>query len=105
MLAAGWGDMGSVQCDMALEVPMLSQKAMCVDSSETGLRDIGEEYLSIAEFLRRKTQDHGRLVTALNARYPEVITAQLDIEVVADLVGLGLDQDIANELSALIGDR
>ena len=43
MLAAGWGDMGSVQCDMALEVPMLSQKAMCVDSSGTGLRDIGED--------------------------------------------------------------
>ena len=40
----------------------------------------------------------------LNTLYPEERTAELKIETLAELVILGLEQNIANKLSALISD-
>ena len=48
--------------------------------------------------------DFGHLISALNARYLEIINGKLDVKTLADLLELELDQEIADQLSVLVGD-
>jgi len=102
VLAAGWGGMGSVECcDMAMEMPLMSRRAM-----STGLMDdMDMEYLDIPAFLRREaSNDFSRLVAGLNDLYSDSSAAHLDIDKVNELVAVGLDQEIADQLLELIAD-
>ena len=118
MLAAGWGGMGSVQRDAMYSVPrdvMLSPASHTAEnpgfrlslpdawppvpaSASPGDFDLRDDSAS------QDAGDFGQLISALNARYPEITSGQLDIEILADLLELGLDQEIADQLSVLVGD-
>ena len=60
--------------------------------------------MEIPSFLEHQAaMDFPRLVSSLNARYPDTNAAKLDIGSVSELVGLGLDPAVADSLSRLIG--
>lgn len=107
LLAAGWGGMGSIECcKMALETTVSYKRASGADSWEAGLRDMEMDYLDIPAFLRQEApRNFDRLVSALNALYPDTTAAKLDIIKIADLVALGMDNIIADALSSLIGKQ
>ena len=114
MLAAGWGgmgsvhcdmgsvrDMGLVRCDMAMESRLL-EESMSLNMEMAELRDVD---MDIPASLRRQASaDFEQLVVALNTRFPDTTTAKLDAVTIAELVALGLDQDVADALSDLINE-
>ena len=73
-------------------------------TKKSTLHNDSRDYTDTASFSRfQDTSDVGHLISSLNARYPEIMNAQLDIVALAGLVELGLDQEIADELSVLSG--
>ena len=90
LLAAGWGGAGCVESRLFCSSPMV-QACRSVD------------FLSIPSFLRRQNiVTFDVLISKLNERYPDSASAQLDINTIDELVELGLDQAIADELSDLV---
>ena len=113
MLAAGWGGLGSVQSEVRFS-PADDVMASVADteprmflrrpSSDFNQRSDITCYSRRVSFSRfEDTSNFDRLILALNARYPEIMNARLDVSTLADLLELGLDQEIADELSVLIG--
>ena len=97
ILAAGWGGMGILNSP-----PVMSSPSMC--SFETGMDDMDMDYLDTPAFQSRQVQDdYNRLVSSLNARYPDTMAAKLDITTIPELFMLGLDVKDALALSGLMG--
>ena len=118
MLAAGWGGMGSVQRDVMCSVP---RDVMFSPASHTAEKPSFRLSLSDAQppvptnaspsdfdlrddSASQDAGDFGHLISALNARYLEIINGKLDVKTLADLLELELDQEIADQLSVLVGD-
>jgi Ca-activated chloride channel family protein len=104
VLAAGWGGMGVSAC--LAPAPDLSVRAFASRSahvSECASFDIGDDW----EFPSRApaTGDHAALAAALNARYPDTVSGELDITQVAELVELGLDPRQGEWLLNLVDGR
>jgi Ca-activated chloride channel family protein len=102
VFAAGWGGLGTIRphMDMALEAcsSMLARKASrLIDAS--AIEDI--ENLDISAFLRRQPDSFEPLVSALNSRYPDSTGSRLDIQTISELVALGLDEEVGEELLEL----
>jgi Ca-activated chloride channel family protein len=106
VLAAGWGAMGTVSsCDMLMEPSLMSRRSVSASISKTSLLDMNMDYLDFPAFLRREeTNDFTRLVAGLNDLYSDISAAHLDIDNVNELVAVGLDQEIADQLLELIAD-
>ena len=86
MLAAGWGGTGTVEC---VEMECCLAEDM--------------DWLDIPSFLKEHASaDFDQLISSLNGRYPDAIAAKLEIETIAELVALGLDDGMAEVLSELI---
>ncbi len=103
ILTAGWGGMGSVEsCDMALDAPVMRRKPL---RSLFCKRSISHDmdYLDALSSLCKPTPaKFDRLISSLNARYPDTISAKMDIATIAELMALGLDHEIADALSELV---
>lgn len=85
LLAAGWGGVGTV-----------SDSIVC---------DMMPSIMSTPALLGPESAGFELLIKNLNDRYPEAISARLDIETLAQLLELGLSREDAAVLSGLIGSK
>ncbi len=99
VLAAGWGGTGSVvsMADRFFDMPVFLRR----QAGDHAGTELAVEIISLSDPV-----EIGRLVAAVNARYPDAMTAaRLDIGTLAELVALGLDETIDDALSALVRKR
>jgi Ca-activated chloride channel family protein len=103
VLAAGWGGMGVSAC---LEMPLM-HLSRC-DLAPSCFEDYDSVGLSDAWEASRRAPAAGELATlsaALNARYSDTVSNELDITQIAELVELGLDPQLGEWLLGLVDDR
>ncbi len=103
VLAAGWGGTGSVLESRIVEQSnvMYSRVMRRLEPEEDLLSEV--DWLANLPLLSEQaTADFNTLVSSLNAHYPDAITAKLETKTIAELVMLGLDDEVAEALSQLI---
>jgi hypothetical protein len=87
--------------DVALEIGSESDADIVSAQDRALIRDsAGGRRASMLESVG-PTRSLQAFVRALNARYPDTESVALDLGTVADLVALGLDEDLADELLVL----
>lgn len=102
VLAAGWGGMGQVRGHMDMAVEACRSK-LAPNASRVIDASVDEDFamLDIPAFLRRQTDSFEQLVSVLNDRYPDSTSSKLDIQTISELVVLGLDEEVGEDLLAL----
>ena len=102
VLAAGWGGMGRVRANLSMAVEAcasLSSPDEC--RLMDAFADADMEMLDVPAFLGRQRDSFEPLVSGLNSHYPDSTSANLDIQTISELVALGLDKVIGEELIEL----